>query len=145
MTAIVQVIEFTSSYMVNSIIQWHIQEFSKRGVRVVSYPAPSNAKSEKGSAQMCIRPVSPVQLASSLSLREKGKGRPGTHCMRMRHVFHIFYRKSVHKSTDCTCSRTEKVYRSSIRRATCLAHALACIPRTAWNVSYNCTAVQRLP
>ena len=43
-------------------------------------------------------------IASSPGLRGEGKGRPGTHCMRMRHVFRIFYRKSVRKSTGRTCS-----------------------------------------
>ena len=31
------------------------------GLTIVSYPAPSNAKSEKGSGQNCIGHVSPVQ------------------------------------------------------------------------------------
>ena len=41
-----------------------------------------------------------TRLASSPGLRGEGKGRPGTHCMRMCHVFRIFYRKS----TGRTCS-----------------------------------------
>ena len=43
-----------------------------------------------------------VSIASSPGLQGEGKGRPGTHCM--RHVFRIFYHKSVRKSTGRTCS-----------------------------------------
>ena len=83
-------------------------------------------------------------VASSPGLRGEGKGRPGTHCMRMRHVFRIFYRKIVRKSTGRTCSYHGEGLPKQYPESHVLSGARARIPRGS-NVCYNRTAVQWLP
>ena len=68
--------------------------------------------SESTTSVMITQTISSHSLvASSPGLLIGGRGererRPGIHCMRMRYVFHVFYRKSVRKciQTVSVCNR----------------------------------------
>ena len=48
-------------------------------------------------------PVWPIIASSPGLLRGEGEGRPGIHCMQMRYIFRIIYRKRVCKLIPTTC------------------------------------------